>query len=127
MVILPAVSSSSRCRSKKSKMASVYVMTQDEIVASAFTQSRNIPQYDGPNDGQMDLFKQDLDQEMADLILQPPLVPINYSAKTPLNEIPAERLNQFDQFGQTTHIKSDEYPYPEEEMLQRIKAAYPPE
>lgn len=127
MAILPTVSSSSRCRSKKSKMASVYVMTQDEIAASAFTQSRTIPQYDGPNDGQMGLFEQDLDQEMADIMLQSPLVPINYSAKKPLNEIPVERLSQFGPFGQITHIKSDKYMHPDEEMLQRIKAANPPE
>lgn len=127
MFALPTLSASSKCPSKKSKMAPVYVMTKDEIAASAFRQTRTIPQIDGSNDSQMDIFEQDLGQEMAGLRLQPPLIPLNHSAQTPFDEIPAERLNQFILFGQKVHIKSDEYLHPDEEMLQRIKAAYPPE
>lgn len=116
-------SASLRSRSKKSEMAPVYIMTEDEVQASAFPQARTVPKYEGSNDGQINLPEPDLDQEMTDLTLQTPLIPLNYSSGTPLNE--AERLNQFIPFGQTTHINYDEYMH--EKMFERIKAAYPSE
>ena len=110
MIRPPTLNASSRCRGKNSKMVPVYGMTEDEIHASALTQTRTVLQYAESNDGQIDFFEPDFDQEMADLTLQPPLTPLTYS--------------QFIPFGQTTHIRYDKYVHPDEKMLEHIKTAY---
>ena len=127
MIQPPTLNASSRCRGKNSKMVPVYDITEGEINASALAQTRTVLQYAGSNDGQIDLLEPDFDQKMADLTLQPPLTPLTYSSPTPVNEIPAERLNQFIPLGQTTHIKYEEYMHSDEKMLKHIKTAYSPE